>query len=176
MVYRKYHNRFTEFPSDHYTAYIKSLPSNPGLNPQSVKQTRRLCNVTLEFPPPQVWDSHGATEFQPFTPQWNDATLDSIGGFILNLVLKSCYFDRDECREILGKKISSEDEGKEDGRHTPVFVHTYLISTTMETTHPIGAFIANPLIKDLIHRVETGRFITVGPRLSDILGGKGFGQ
>ena len=51
-----------------------------------------------------MWDSHGEAEFQPFTPQWNDATLDSIGGFILNLVLKSCYFDRDECREILGKK------------------------------------------------------------------------
>ena len=49
----------------------------------------------------QVWEKHNTQKFHQFVPFWSTNTMNSIGGFILNLVRIHFKFDKQGCSDVL---------------------------------------------------------------------------
>ena len=49
----------------------------------------------------QVWELGKTQKYHLFVPFWSTNTMNSIGGFILNLVRMHFKFDKQECSDVL---------------------------------------------------------------------------
>ncbi|KAL5254312.1 hypothetical protein ACHWQZ_G013925 [Mnemiopsis leidyi] len=128
IVYKIYCKQHSGFDQSKYEEYLKEIRNASNLSPQ------------------MVWEKGNTQKFHQFAPFWSTNTMNSIGGFILNLVRMNFKFDKLECEDVL--KNSSPK--RRDRELTTVFTHTYHVSDNTSHTYPVGTYVSHPVLKELI--------------------------